>query len=86
MGPSNARVVLGHDLDAASLDEILAPTSSGVPVVVADRRAAKALPDLMAALPGERRLLIAAGERQKRLRAAERLLEAAMSLRGVAPE
>jgi 3-dehydroquinate synthetase len=49
-------------------------------VVVADEVAAAALPELMAALPGERRLSIRAGERGKRLRAAERLLEAASAL------
>ncbi|MFV2064636.1 MAG: 3-dehydroquinate synthase family protein, partial [Chloroflexota bacterium] len=77
MGPRQARVVLGSDLDAAALGSILAPTSSGTPVVVADRRAAAALPSLMAALPARRQQLIAAGERQKRLRTVERLLDAA---------
>jgi shikimate kinase/3-dehydroquinate synthase len=77
MGPRQARVVLGRDLDAASFDDLLVSTSRGTPVVVADRRAAAALPALMAALPGERQLHLDGGERQKRLRRAEHLLEAA---------
>jgi 3-dehydroquinate synthetase len=51
-----------------------------VPVVVADRRVASALPELMAALPGERQVLIGSGERRKRLRTVERLLEAASAM------
>jgi shikimate kinase / 3-dehydroquinate synthase len=77
MGPPTARVVLGRGLDAATLGPVLAGLSAGVPMVVADARAAAALPDLVAALPAERRLLVPAGERRKRLREAERLLEAA---------
>jgi 3-dehydroquinate synthetase/shikimate kinase len=80
MGPDTARVVLGSGLDRATIDDILAPTSTGTPVVVADRRAAAALPDLMAALPHERQLRIATGERQKRLRTVEKMLEAASAM------
>lgn len=80
MGPPSARIVLGHGLDAPALRSILAGASVGVPLVVADRRAARALPGLIGALPSERRLLIGAGERHKRLRTAERLLEAASEL------
>ncbi len=80
MGPRTARVVLGNEFDGTTLEGILAPTSSGVPVVVADRRAADALPGLMAALPGERQIRIATGERQKRLRTVEKLLEAASEM------
>ncbi len=80
MGPRLGRVVLGRDLDGATLGGLLAPVSSGVPVVVADRRPAALLPGLMAALPAERRLTISAGERSKRLRAVERLLEAASAM------
>jgi shikimate kinase/3-dehydroquinate synthase len=80
MGPPTARVVLGRDMDAATFDDVLAPTSSGTPVVIADRRAAAALPELMAALPTERQLRIATGERQKRLRTLEKLLEAASEM------
>ncbi len=80
MGPDHARVVLGGSLDRATFDDILAPTSGGTPVVVADRRAADALPQLMAALPGGRQIRIATGERQKRLRSLEKLLEAASAM------
>jgi shikimate kinase/3-dehydroquinate synthase len=80
MGPRSARVVLGRDLDRATLEDVLAPTSRGVPVVIADARAADALPDLMAAFPSERRMVVRGGERQKRLRTVERLLEAASRL------
>jgi 3-dehydroquinate synthetase len=80
MGPDTARVVLGNELDDDTLADILEPTSTGVPVVVADRRAAKALPTLMAALPQERQILIPSGERQKRLRTVDKLLEAASAM------
>ena len=80
LGPRTARILMGRDLDAAALTSVLQSLSTGVPVVVADEVAAEALPRLMAALPGERRLSIRAGERGKRLRSAERLLEAASAL------
>ena len=47
---------------------------------MADERAAAALPGLMAALPRERLLTVRGGERGKRLRSVERLLEAAADL------
>jgi 3-dehydroquinate synthetase/shikimate kinase len=80
MGPQTARVVLGNEFDAGTLADVLEPTSSGVPVVVADRRAARVLPELMAALPQERQILIASGERQKRLRTVDKLLETASAM------
>jgi 3-dehydroquinate synthetase/shikimate kinase len=80
MGPPTARVVLGMELDGATYDDILGPTSTGIPVVVADRRAAAKLPELMAALPDARRIDIASGERRKRLRSVDRLLEAASAM------
>jgi len=80
MGPREARVVLGSEFDDSTLDDILSPTSTGIPVVVADRRAAAALHGLMAALPAERQIRIATGERQKRLRTVEKLLEAASEM------
>jgi len=80
MGPAKARIVLGRDLDDGVFDDVLASASTGIPVVVTDRRPAGLLPDLMAALPAERRLSISAGERHKRLRAVERLLEAASAM------
>lgn len=80
MGPPTARVVLGHDLDGRLLADVLDSASTGAPVVVADRRPAALLPELMAALPDERRLTVGAGERAKRLRTVERLLEAASAM------
>lgn len=80
MGPPKARIVLGENLDETVFADVLAGTSIGFPVVVADRGAARALPGLMAALPGARQLQIGAGERQKRLRGVERLLEAASAM------
>lgn len=77
MGPTHARIVLGRDLDKPTISGITHDLSTGVPVVVADERAATALPDLMAALPVERLFTVRGGERGKRLRAVERLLEAA---------
>ena len=75
MGPRAARVILGMELDDDVYDDVLAQVSTGTPVVVADRRAAEKLPRLMAALPAGRQLRIASGERRKRLRTVERLLE-----------
>ncbi|MBA3307956.1 MAG: hypothetical protein H0T04_04635 [Chloroflexi bacterium] len=77
MGPTHARIVLGRDLDKAAISAIIEDVSTGIPVVVADERAAAALPQLMAALPRERLLTVRGGERGKRLRSVERLLEAA---------
>ena len=80
MGPRTARVVLGRDLDDTVLGDVLATASTGAPVVVADRRPAALLPELLAALPAGRRLAMSAGERYKRLRTVERLLEAASAM------
>jgi len=80
MGPSHARILLGRDLDKPAISGNLSDLSTGVPVVVADERAAAALPGLMAALPRERLLTVRGGERGKRLRSVERLLEAAADL------
>jgi shikimate kinase/3-dehydroquinate synthase len=80
MGPAEATVVLGRDLARDTYAGVLDQVSTGTAVVAADRRAAAALPELMAALPVERLLLFPAGERLKRLRAVERLLEAASAM------
>ena len=53
MAPSKARVVLGEHLDATVFSDVLIPLSTGAPIVVADRGAAKELPELLGALPGE---------------------------------
>jgi 3-dehydroquinate synthetase/shikimate kinase len=73
MGPGTARVVYGSDLDVAA---IAAPLSTGDPVVVVDARLADAYPEFA----GERQLTVLGGERSKRLRSAEGLLEQASAL------
>ncbi len=74
IGPARARIVLGRDLDARTVGEVLGPLD-GQPSAVIDRRAAALLPGLIAAIPMGRRLLIAGGERAKRVRPLERMLE-----------
>jgi len=71
IGPATARVVLGMDLSRAVYDEIL----EREPVILADRRAALAAPEILAALPVGHRLELSAGERSKRLRRLEQVLE-----------
>jgi shikimate kinase / 3-dehydroquinate synthase len=80
MGPGRARVVLGLELDAAAIEPILGKATAGAPVVVVDESLAASGPALLDALPSERRLVIRSGERRKRLRVAESLLETASSL------
>ena len=65
IGPATARIVMG--LGVAGL----APDG----VAVIDRRLTDAAPDLVAALPARACLPVAAGERSKRLRSLERILE-----------
>ncbi len=79
-GPPEARITYGRDLRPA-LSELVGSHSVGEPVVVADEHVVEALPELLAALPGSRRLTIEAGERNKRLPAVERLLESASAMR-----
>ena len=76
----SARIVLGEHLDEAVFADVLSDASTGSPVVVADRGAAAALPDLLTAMPQARLVRIAGGERQKRLRNVERLLEAGSAM------
>jgi shikimate kinase/3-dehydroquinate synthase len=71
IGPATARIILGIDLSSAVYDEIL----EREPVILADRRAARALPQLLAVLPAGQRLDLSAGERAKRLRRLEQILE-----------
>ena len=65
IGPETARIVMG--LGVAGL----APDG----VAVIDRRLTEAAPELVAALPARACLPIAAGERSKRIRSLERILE-----------
>jgi shikimate kinase/3-dehydroquinate synthase len=71
IGPAMGRVVLGVDLARAVYDEII----EREPVILADRRAAAAAPALLAALPQAHRLELGTGERSKRLRRLELVLE-----------
>jgi shikimate kinase/3-dehydroquinate synthase len=80
MGATASRIVLGEHIDGSVFEDVLSDVSSGAPVVVADRGAASALPDLLGAMPQARVLRIAGGERYKRLRNVERLLEAASTM------
>lgn len=66
IGPALARVVMGNGLD-------LGATADGVAVV--DRRLRRAAPELLAALRARACLPLLAGERAKRLRGLERVLE-----------
>lgn len=80
MGSATARIVFGEHLDEAVFTDVLGSVSTGSPVVVADRGAASALPELLGAMPQARVVRIAGGERHKRLRNVERLLEAASDM------
>lgn len=79
-GAPEARVTYGRDLETV-LPALIGPLSQGEPIVVADENVARALPGMLAAVPGSRRLAIEAGERNKRLAQVERLLEAASAMR-----
>jgi 3-dehydroquinate synthetase len=79
-GPTEARITYGRDLQPV-LPQLVAAHSRGEPIVVADEHVAQALPHMLAALPGSRRLTIESGERAKRLAAVERLLESASAMR-----
>ncbi len=79
-GPAETRITYGRGLEPG-LADIVAPHTAGEPVVVVDRNVAAALPAMLGALPGGRRLRIEAGEQAKRLPHVERLLEDASMLR-----
>jgi shikimate kinase/3-dehydroquinate synthase len=78
-GEAEARITYGADL-GPRLAHLVGPHTRGEPVVVADEQVADALPALLAALPGSRRLTVPPGERSKRLSVVERLLGSASSL------
>lgn len=81
MGPPEATIILGHGLSADSLGELVRQHSTGEPVVVVDQNVAELQPGIVAAFPGGRRLLIDAGETNKRLSSAEAMLEFAAARR-----
>lgn len=65
IGPSLARVVMGVDLEPPN----------DVPVAIIDRRLLRVAPGLVGRIGPERCLAIAGGERSKRLRSLERILD-----------
>jgi 3-dehydroquinate synthetase len=75
LGPTRARIVYGVDLGRDTVNSVLDGFPDRRPSLVADRRAADAAPRLVAALAPARRLDITAGERAKRLRTVERVVE-----------
>lgn len=75
MGPRTATVEMGHRLDDGALAALVSRHSTGDPVVVADRNVAGQQPHIVDAFHTSRRLLIDAGESNKRLRAAEAMCE-----------
>jgi 3-dehydroquinate synthetase/shikimate kinase len=77
-GPSTARIVLGHDLSRAVYEDVIGKPRQ--PLVCVDREAAHHLSAVTSKLPAEP-ILVPGGERAKRLRSVERLLELA-SARG----
>jgi 3-dehydroquinate synthetase/shikimate kinase len=81
MGPREARILLGDRLAHSSLAGLVTTNSTGVPVVVVDENVMAAQPHLVEAFPAARRLLIDAGEANKRLAAAEAMLEFAAEKR-----
>jgi 3-dehydroquinate synthetase/shikimate kinase len=75
LGPPRARVVMGIDLDADAVRRATVAVEHSAPSIIVDRAVARLLPHLVAALPARRCLAIAGGERAKRLRRLEQLLE-----------
>ena len=81
MGPRTATVLMGHSFDDDAVASLVAERSSGRPVVVVDRNVAQAQPELAAAFGDEFRLVIDAGEENKRPGAAEAMCEFAAAHR-----
>ncbi|MDO5727718.1 MAG: bifunctional shikimate kinase/3-dehydroquinate synthase [Bowdeniella nasicola] len=81
MGPSLATICFASRFPHRIIHTLLSDLSTGVPVVVADERAAAAQPALLDSLPPARQLLFAAGEEHKRLATVETMLEFAASKR-----
>jgi shikimate kinase/3-dehydroquinate synthase len=74
VGPDQGRLLMGRGLDADALNAALEPFAGRAPVVVADRRALDAHPDLSSALPSQRLCAIEGGEQAKTFAQLERLL------------
>jgi len=75
MGPRTGQILFGERLSPASLADLVARYSTGIPVVVADQNVMDLQPGIVTAFPAQRRLLIDAGEHNKRLASAEAMLE-----------
>jgi shikimate kinase/3-dehydroquinate synthase len=71
VGPATTRVILGTDLDRAAFTDIAGTDAS----VIVDRRVASLHPALVASAGTERVLAVPGGERAKRMRLLERILE-----------
>jgi shikimate kinase/3-dehydroquinate synthase len=74
-GPATARIVMGVDLDEEAIRDALSAVPHPQPSVVVDRAVAERHPSLIEALPPGRCLTIRGGERTKRMRSLEGLLE-----------
>ena len=74
VGPQHGRILMGRGLDLPTLDEALAPFAGQDPVVIADRSARAAHPNLREALPRRRLCEMVGGERAKVFSELERLL------------
>ncbi|HLY36008.1 MAG TPA: bifunctional shikimate kinase/3-dehydroquinate synthase [Candidatus Limnocylindria bacterium] len=75
IGPTTTRIVMGLDLDRVAIHEALGAVQHPGPSIVVDRAVAERHLSLMATLPAGRCLAIRGGERAKRLRRLEELLE-----------
>jgi shikimate kinase/3-dehydroquinate synthase len=73
-GPQTARIVLGHGISRAVFDDVIGTPRHAL--VCVDREAAHHLTAVTSKLPAEP-ILVPGGERSKRLRSVERLLELA---------
>jgi 3-dehydroquinate synthetase/shikimate kinase len=74
IGPRSGRLVMGRGLTAVALEEQLAVFGGRAPAVVVDRKALEAHAGLNAALPEGLRLMVAGGERLKRMAHVERIV------------
>lgn len=75
VGPPTARVVYGRALQPPTLRGVIAGLGSGQPAAVADERVLQAAPTLREAFSSPRLLAVRGGERAKRMRRVETILE-----------
>ncbi|MDP8905079.1 MAG: hypothetical protein M3N29_07165 [Chloroflexota bacterium] len=74
IGAPTGRLLFGRGVDGRAIEAALGAAVQREPVVVADRRALQAQPQLAAALPPTRRFIVDGGEAAKSFGALERLL------------